>query len=68
MTTVTATAPRRDAATQIRYDLPTWIDGHQVFGDDRFDVCYPYTGAAARFEVTPCVWGKAPVARVAWLT
>lgn len=26
-----------------RYDLPTWIKGDAVHGDDRFDVRYPYT-------------------------
>ena len=27
-----------------RHDLPTWVDGRQVYGEDQFDVRYPYTG------------------------
>jgi phosphonoacetaldehyde dehydrogenase len=29
-----------------RHDLPTWIDGREVFGDQQFEVRYPYTGEA----------------------
>ena len=27
-----------------RHNLPTWIDGHEVRGDERMLVRYPYTG------------------------
>jgi len=27
-----------------RHDLPTWIDGQQMYGEHQFDVRYPYTG------------------------
>ena len=31
-------------ATLLRHDLPTWVEGKEVFGEERFDVRYPYTG------------------------
>jgi acyl-CoA reductase-like NAD-dependent aldehyde dehydrogenase len=31
-------------STATRYDYPTYIDGEEVWGDQRFDVRYPYTG------------------------
>lgn len=32
------------SATLPRHDLPTWIDGEEVAGTERFAVHYPYTG------------------------
>src|SRR5918997_2738973 len=31
-------------ATLARHDLPVWIDGEEVYGEQRFRVSYPYTG------------------------
>jgi phosphonoacetaldehyde dehydrogenase len=31
-------------ATPARHDLPVWIDGEDVYGEQRFPVSYPYTG------------------------
>jgi aldehyde dehydrogenase (NAD+) len=31
-------------STATRYDYPTYVDGQEVWGDQRFDVHYPYTG------------------------
>ena len=33
-------------ATEIRYELPVIVDGDEVYGDEQFDVRYPYTGEA----------------------
>ncbi|MFN8590952.1 MAG: phosphonoacetaldehyde dehydrogenase [Thermomicrobiales bacterium] len=41
MSTLTASPA---AKTLPRHDLPTWIDGREVFGNAQFEVRYPYTG------------------------
>src|SRR5438105_7499215 len=31
-------------AAMARYEYPTWIDGEEVWGEERFEVRYPLTG------------------------